>query len=377
MKSTGPADLRAVGDPIAAELLPGWRVAWEWCTPEAIGGALAMIYPDPKREIARIMVAPHPEDEDITESLAHEIVHGTISPLVNLIKPSAEEVAIEEPIVERIGVLIARLWKAAQGLARASLRRGVATYDPAGGVRFRARISAPRRTRRNGGGMVDYKLLAQLALEGGALIAAEGMPPEAAAWIKKAVEAMAGAAAEPDGDENPIPGQRDPNKPGEGAPPGPGEGGGGDGTMRLRGRTALAEIEAIAADSRARAKDGLIDLVRARIPSDHKGLPALEKKIRGAADYAAAKTIADLALDMFPEAPAGNGKARGTDDRQSADKPAGGEEDTTPDPEDLKVFDAGFQAEYRRLRKGDKGAAEHWIRMGRQRLERDKAQGRP
>ena len=120
MKSTGPADLRAIGDPIAAELLPGWRITWEWCTPEDIGGALAQVWPEAHREMALIRVAPHPSSEDLTETVSHEILHGVLRPLVELIPDAgAASIGVEERIVERLSVLIARLWKTCGGLARA------------------------------------------------------------------------------------------------------------------------------------------------------------------------------------------------------------------------------------------------------------------
>jgi len=373
VKSTGPDDLRAIGDPLAAELLPGWRIRWSWCAPEDIGGALAMIYPDAKRQMADIAVAPHPEGEDIAESIAHELAHGVVSPLVELIEPSAAEVAIEEPIAERLGVLIARLWKAAGGLARASLRRGVATYEPAGGVRFRARISASAGPRARGGQMDPEKIKALIA-------AIKEQNGEAA--LKIAEDLLVSEAAggvEPDGDEGAM--MKDPNKP---APPGADGGGapppGGDMRRRddetekerARARKAAVEIETIAADARKGAKDRLIDSLRARLPATHKGLPALEKRILAAPDYATAKMIADVAFESAPEAPPDNGRSRGTDGRQTA---APDLADNEPEPEDLKTFDPSFQSEYRRLRKSDALAAKTWIDAGRKRMSRDQARG--
>lgn len=112
-------DLDKICAPLAAELLPGWKVSWQWCKPEQIGGALACVVPDPKRSQAAIYVAPHPKGESVRESVIHEIVHAVISPLVQLIEPSEAQIMIEEPIVERLAMFIAKHPGLARNVSRA------------------------------------------------------------------------------------------------------------------------------------------------------------------------------------------------------------------------------------------------------------------
>jgi ribosomal protein L12E/L44/L45/RPP1/RPP2 len=93
---------------LAAELLPGWAVTWAPCEPKDIGGNLAFVKAIPARQIARILIAPHPPGENVAESVAHELTHGVISPLVDLIEESPASIMLEEQIVERIGKFIAK-----------------------------------------------------------------------------------------------------------------------------------------------------------------------------------------------------------------------------------------------------------------------------
>jgi len=388
VKSTGPDDLRAIGDPLAAELLPGWRVTWQWVDPADIGGALAMIYPDPKRQMARICVAPHPEGEDVAESIAHEIMHGVVSPLVELTEQNAAEIAIEEPIVERLGVLVARLWKACGGLARASLRREVATYATAEGVRFRMRISAGAGQRARGDAMAMNIDTVKALLEAIEAKDAEKMGEVCKQLIAEAASGTdAGAPPkEPDGDEPPgDPMNKDPNKPAPAGPPaaGPAPGGGGaDYRSRLaaidadaaRLARARKEAEDITASLRKGAKEQLIDALRARLPADHKGLPAVEKRILAAGDYGAAKMIFDLAIEMAPEATAG-ARARGSD-RQTA-SPNLGTKPPIVKPADLDKFDPAFQQMWAAVAEHEgQEAADRLLVPARARLARDAAQGR-
>src|SRR5258706_15013595 len=97
------ADLATMAAPLVALLLPGWQITWEVCAPEDIDGALAMVLPVPTRSMAKIMVAPHPDGENVLESIAHELTHAVLSPLTALIPFSDGAVMLEEQAVERLG----------------------------------------------------------------------------------------------------------------------------------------------------------------------------------------------------------------------------------------------------------------------------------
>lgn len=161
---------------------------------------------------------------------------------------------------------------------------------------------------------MDPKMLAALALEGGALTTLEGLPPEAAAWIKKAVELMSGGAPtakEPDGDEA--------AKVEPASVPGGASGGaaamdarrGKEGDPmdqdKARARKAAAEAEADAADIKAMAafarpaqKEALVTGLRARLGDAFK--PVSEKRIMDAPTFVKAKEIADLIEETIGEA---------------------------------------------------------------------------
>lgn len=173
---------------IAARLLPGWDIRVSLAKSIEEIGALAYVQAVPKRSMAFVTVAPHPVDEDLKESIAHELTHAVISPLVELIEYSPAAVIIEEQIVERLGKFIAS--------ATPEMMRGVASAlgNPrTNSTVLRKRISALAIGRRNDTRKrMDPKQLAALAMEGGALTASDNPDPEAMkAWITKAVEIMA------------------------------------------------------------------------------------------------------------------------------------------------------------------------------------------
>lgn len=382
MKSTGPDDLRAIGDPLAAEMIPGWRVEWRWVDSSEIGGALAMVSPDAKREMATIKVAPHPAGEDVGETIAHELTHATLRPLVELIPESPASIGIEERIAERIGVLIARLWRSAPARARAVIRALRADLPTITGARARARIAALAHRRARGDSMDPIDLI--LA----AVEAAAGAddPKEALTALLGKVRAIkdGSSGAEPDGDDPPgDPMAKDPlapAKPGD-APPPPA---GGDMRARVaafdadaaRARAARIELERILADSRTGAVANLITSLRARLPSGHKGLVAVEKRILAAGDYGAAKMIHDLAIEMAPEEDAATlaARARGGD-RLTASPSLG--KPAIVKPADLDKFDPAFQTMWQAVAENEgQEAADLMLSPARARLARDAAQGR-
>ncbi len=175
---------------LARKLIPGWLVTVELAPSiEANQGALAMVYSTPERQLAHVVVAPHPPSESIEESIAHELTHAVLSPLTKLIAWSDASVMLEEQIVERLGKLIA---SAPTSMSRAISKalQNPRTNSPT----VRKRISALAIGRRNGTRKrMDSKALAALAMEGGALTAAETPNPAAMAdFIKRIVEALAG-----------------------------------------------------------------------------------------------------------------------------------------------------------------------------------------
>lgn len=186
---------------LARKLIPGWVVTVELAPSiEANQGALAMVYSTPRRQMAHVVVAPHPPGESLEESIAHELTHSVLSPLTELIEWSPAAVMIEEQIVERLGKIIATA-PTAMARAMAKALQNPRTNSPT----VRKRISALAIGRRNGTRKrMDSKALAALAMEGGQIAAMEGLPPEAADWIKRAVEAMASGGDGPASNADPA-----------------------------------------------------------------------------------------------------------------------------------------------------------------------------
>ncbi len=186
---------------LAQKLIPGWTVTVELAPSiEANQGALALVYSTPERQMAHVVVAPHPPTESLEESIAHELTHSVLSPLTKLIEWSPAAVMIEEQIVERLGKIIATA-PAAMARAMAKALQNPRTNSPT----VRKRISALAIGRRNETRKrMDSKALAALAMEGGQIAAMEGLPSEAADWIKRAVEAMAGGGEGPVSTPDPM-----------------------------------------------------------------------------------------------------------------------------------------------------------------------------
>ncbi len=309
MISTGPADLKALGDPLASALLPGWRITWAWCDSSDIGDALAMIFPDPLRSMAVIKVAPHPPGEDVRESIAHELVHGAISPLVQG-RNSASDVALEEPIVERIGVLLASLWAAVPGLARRIPSVRVWQKHERGAARARSRITA--RSRERARGNMDPNMVKE-ALD--AIVS--GDAEKCAEILKGLIASAASGGAEPDGDEMAklppaaSPGMGDAPPPKDAAYPQ------GDARAMARlmsdAKAHAVDMAAMHADLVVDGKTSIVNGLRARLPG-HSGLPAIERKILAAKSYGEAKAIAEIAEAMGGGTP----RARSGVEHQSA-----------------------------------------------------------
>ena len=190
------AALARVGDPIAAGLLPGWRVTWRVLSPRQIdaldaklpGPNLAIVAPLPERRMVTIsVVTPWPSGESLSETLHHEIGHAWIRPITAQIPDTAASVMLEEQLIETLGVYLASLSEDARATARRALAPIVDMYAP----RLRARISASAGQRARGGSM-DPKLVME-ALE--ALIA--GDTAKCSEILKGLVAAAASGGAAP------------------------------------------------------------------------------------------------------------------------------------------------------------------------------------
>jgi hypothetical protein len=122
---------------IAGALIPGWDLEIVFANSMAeTGGALAYCIPQPRREKAKIVIAPHPPDELLRETVAHELGHAWVSPLVELIEPSDAAITIEEVLIERFSKFAA----SHPGLVGALAR--VASNPRTKSAAMRKRISA-------------------------------------------------------------------------------------------------------------------------------------------------------------------------------------------------------------------------------------------
>jgi hypothetical protein len=366
---TGPADLCAEIGPLAREMVPGWRVTCEWGEP---GEALAVCYPDELRQMCRIVVSPHPDGEDIGESIAHELAHAALRPLVALVDQSPASIQIEETIVERLGCLIARLWRTAPARARAIISALRSDVSLIASARSRTKILALASRRARGDSMDPIDLI--LAAVEAATAAAD--PKEAlAALLAKVREIKEGRASEPaDGERDEAASERSEALAARDPLAAPQQ----QGPMRARdeharARRAADEAEAITASLRQDAKHALITSLRARLGGDHKGLPATEKDIIAAPTYPAAKQIHDLAIRFAP-APAETDPARESDGRLTAEPRLRKTQTYSPPAE---KFDEAFVQMHRAVWENEGAeAAEKMLIHARNRLARDAAQGR-
>lgn len=199
---------------LAAKMLPGWRVTCELAASvEANQGALAMVFSTPQRQLAHVVVAPHPPGESLEESVAHELTHAVLSPLTALIEWSPAAVMVEEQIVEHLGVMIAG---ASAGMMRAISRALSSPRAPS--VAIKKRISALASRRIKGKcKMADGARLAELAMKAGEMGAREDVPEDVRALLAEFVAELAGGAGPasqpPMMDKDPKDGPADPNAP--------------------------------------------------------------------------------------------------------------------------------------------------------------------
>lgn len=199
---------------LAAKMLPGWLVTCELAqSVEANSGALAMVFSTPERQLAHVVVAPHPPGEDIGESVAHEMTHAAISPLTALIEWSPAAVMLEEQIVERLSKIIAG---ASAGMTRAISRALSSPRTPSATIKKRISALASRRIKGKYK-MADGARLAELAMKAGEMGAREDVPEDVRALLAEFVAELAGgsgpASEPPMMDKDPKDGPPEPGAP--------------------------------------------------------------------------------------------------------------------------------------------------------------------
>lgn len=182
---------------LARKLIPGWVVTVELAPSiEANQGALAMVYSTPERQMAHVVVAPHPPGESLEESIAHELTHAVLSPLTKLITWSDAAVMIEEQIVERLGKIIATA-PAAMARAISKALQNPRTTSPT--VRKRISTLALTRANKRTRGMLSAEQLTK------ALDALESGDAEATkAILKELIAAMASGGEGPASNTEPA-----------------------------------------------------------------------------------------------------------------------------------------------------------------------------
>jgi hypothetical protein len=316
-----PEQLASEGGPIAAGLLPAWRVTWVVLSQAEIdslderkpGPNLAIVKTLPERRMATVnIVSPWPDGESLSETLNHELGHVWISPITAQIPGTEASVMLEEQLVETLGVYLASLGTSARAAARRALRSIVDELAP---VQMRARIAARAGLRARGAGMDPEKIKALIA-------AIKEQDGEAALQIAEGllVEAASGGAepatmpGEPDGDEPPMAEQAKPGenpmepKPKPAAGPSPAPATPAEPPGRMAARIAAIEGE----HSRARkAADAAVGItVRARLREvKASGLAldtALEERLGKMTDLEAfEQRIADIEIGRKLASPGG------------------------------------------------------------------------
>lgn len=194
---------------IAGALIPGWELEFVFAESMAeTGGALAYCIPQPRREKAKIVIAPHPPDESLRETIAHELGHAWVSPLVELIEPSEAASTIEEVLIERFSKFAAAHPGLVGALARVT--KNPRTTHPI----VRKRISALASRRRNEGKnkMADGSRLAELAMKAGEMGAREDVPEDVRALLAEFVAELAGGSGPPSNAAPPMREDGDPAK---------------------------------------------------------------------------------------------------------------------------------------------------------------------
>ncbi len=329
-----------------------------------IRGALAVCDPTPTRSLAHLyIVTPWPDGESMVETIAHELTHACLSPLSALLGNNPAAIMMEEQAVEQIGKALAMV---GVGEARA-MARAIGRYAPER-LRARLKISTLATRARVGEKNMDPNVIKE------ALDAIEsGDAAKCAEILKALIASAASGGAEPDGDEAPMGAQM--AAPGDGgaskdAPPPM------DARMVARLRADANEIAKIkgeladiAKDARSGAMTLLVDGLRARLPG-HAGLPAIEKRILAAPDYATAKAIRDIAIEMAP-AVTGSQRARSGVGGDAAPANASGETSVAPETLASLIGEGippALANDYLLTYKADKGAAVALLNGARARL---------
>ena len=383
-----PEILEAAGGPIAAGLLPAWRVTWVLLSQEEIdaldpdlpGPNLAVVKSLPERRMATVhVVNPLPDGESLSETLHHELGHAWIAPFTSQLPATQASVMLEEQLVETLGVYLASLAPPAAATARRALARVVNRYAPPPALRARvaAKISASAPTAARGGSMDGKQVLAAIA----------GQDEAAALKILNdwAAEQLASAghpgAAEPDGDEAAVlaaggdpaampqkPPAGPPAAAKPGAPPPPPPGTPADDAARTAARL-VDDLTRMHSAQLPGAKEGIVLRARAR------GLnltPATEKRIMAASTFEAAEGV----LAIVEEA-GGGATTRARSGVEHIAGPDAAEATPKGEPEE-KLVSEGFPAEwigrYRaRLKEAGAEAGAEMLTRGREKLTQSRA----
>jgi len=339
-----------------------WRIEWEWCPAGTleIPGALAVCRALPERSFARIVIAqPWPGDEDLAETIRHEVVHALLSPLTQLIPMSDAAVMLEETIVEKLGIALGG--PAGRALARAVVG-AVDKYVP----RLRARISALA-PRRPGKGRMDIKLI--LAAIRAALTAEDPKPGLEALMTE--LDGMQGDVGEGDAQKPPAR-EGEPPKPDAGPPkPDARAYGREDEKPMARGRGVDVEV----ARARKGADMSVSTGIRARLREETAAGLVLDTKLE--TELAAMRDpdafeqrIADLTRGRAM-ASQGQQRARSGVQQDGAPPPAGsGEAPMTAAQLAAEGFDPRWIAGYHEEHKADPHAAAATLSGGRAGLAR-------
>lgn len=383
------AAIERVGGPVAAKLVPGWKITWTPIAPEEIdklnppGPNLAVVSRPadggtvPERRIAKVYVrSPWPSGESLKATLMHELAHVWVAPLIACLPDANSPAALmlEEQLVEDMGNFLASLPAPAR---RAVLGQALALAPE----RMRARISA-RATMRARGGQMDPELVKQ-ALD--ALEAGDGEKCKELLKGLVAAAASGGAAPamEPDGDEG-APGAM----PAEAAA-GPAPEKSDDPMMQgarpaarkenaqvsdIATMRARKEAQDLAADMKRmhgaalpNAKQALIVGARARLGADAIS-PATEKRILAAPTFERAEEI----LAIIEETPVAV-RARSGVEHQSGGPVIDGPK-VAEETELLKEgFDLGWVKSYQAIAKRDPVAGAAELEGGREALSARRA----
>lgn len=334
--------------------------------------AWATVDPDPSTKTARVLVrdidaTPIPGFDgdpmlEIRVTVAHELFHCVVAEAVG-----ATGGVLTIPAEERIVETAAQAMVRSEGLDARVMARAVRALPSA----LRARVAASAGQRARGGQQMDPDLVKQ-ALD--ALEAGDGA--KCAELLKGLIASAASGApahAEPDAD--------DMAKVAPAPAPGGADGGGypapADDARRAKGaedmeqdkaraRKAADELEEMAKAARPAAKEGLVIGLRARLGSALT--PAAEKRIMSAADFVAAKLIADIIEETVVAAGGNTERARSNVEHEANPGQGSGPKLLTPEALLAEGHSQSWIKGYQNTAKLGADHAAAYLEQGRQTL---------